>query len=105
MKTALDFASAVQRLVEDGGEPLQSQHSPTVEEVDQTLDRVASTGTFSSPNLRNRIKEKSVDPSQELIGIFRRMLGLEVKWMIRLLLNDLGPVHLPEIVTMQLFHA
>ena len=100
----LDFASAVQRLVEDGGEPLQTQHSPSVEGVDQTLDRVASTCAFSSPDLRNRIKEKPVNPSLELIGIFRQMCGLEVKWMIRLLLKDLSPVHLPGMVTLQLFH-
>ena len=101
----LDFASAVQRIVVDGGEALQLQHSPTVEGVDATLDQVASTCNFSSAGLRSRIKEKSVDPSRELIGIFRRMSGLEVKWMIRLLLKDLGPVHLPEMVTMQLFHT
>ena len=92
----LDFTSAVQRLVEDGGDPLQSQHSPTVEVVDQTLDRVASTCTFSSPEHRNRFKAKPVDPSQELMGIFRRMSGLEAKWIL---------LHLPKIVTIQLSHT
>ena len=100
----LDFASAVQRLVEDGGEPLQTQHLPSAEGVDQTLDRAASTCVFCSPDLRNRIKEKPVNSSLELIGIFRQMRGLEVKWMIRLLLKDLSPVDLPEMVTLQLFH-
>jgi DNA ligase-4 len=100
----LDFASAVQSVVEDGGDPPQSQPSPTVEEVDGTLDLLASACDFSSPELRNRIQKKSVEPSQELIGIFRRMRGLEVKWMIRVLLKDLGPAHVPETSAMQLFH-
>ena len=78
-KDGLDFASAMQRLVEDGDESLQTQHLPSVEGVDQTLNRVASTCAFSSPDLRNRINEKPVNPSQELIGIFRRMRGLEIK--------------------------
>jgi DNA ligase 4 len=76
-----------------------------VEDVGGTLDRVASTCTFSSHDLHGKFKEKSIDASQELICIFRQMHGLEVKWMIRLLLKDLGPVHVPEMVTMQLFHT
>src|SRR5881394_1911502 len=70
------------------------QLSPTVEAVDGTLDLVASACDFSSPELRNRIEKKSVEPSQELIGIF-----------IKLLLKDLGPAHVPEMTAMQLFHS
>ena len=35
--------------------------SITVEELDEILDRIAATSAFSSPDLRNRTKEKHVE--------------------------------------------
>ena len=99
-----DFALAVQRLVEEGGDSPGSPTPLMVEEVDQTLDMVASTCDFSSPSVRNKGREYPVDPITELKATFRRLNALGLKWMIRLLLKDLRPAIYSETFTMGLFH-
>jgi hypothetical protein len=70
----LDFASAVQRLVEDGGDLSGTSTPLSVEEVDQILDLVASTCDFSSPSIRNRSREHTVDPFREPKAAFTRLV-------------------------------
>ena len=59
----LDFASAVQRLVEEGGDLPGTPTPLMVEEVDQTLDLVASTCDFPLPasaiGVENRLSIRS----------------------------------------------
>ena len=76
----------------------------TIEEVDRTLDRVASTCAYSSSEIRNKMGHVCVDATAELVKIFRRLHSSEAKWMIRLLLKDLRLVEMPEAVTLLCFH-
>ena len=99
-----DFALAVQRLVEEGGDLPGSPTPLMVEEVDRILNMVASTCDFSSPSIRNKGREYPVDPITELKTTIRRLRALELKWMIRLLLKDLRPATYSETLTLGLFH-
>lgn len=81
--------------------------SVTLEELDEILDRIAATSSFSSVGLRRKIKMKyaqPVLPQNVLSTIFRRLHSLEAKWMIRMLLMIYSPVHVPEILAMKQFH-
>jgi DNA ligase 4 len=102
--SGLDFASTIRAAVEEGGESVTLQNMLTVEEVSCTLDRLASTCDFSSPQVRRGDAGKVVNARQELIRLFRRLCDLEVEWMIRLVFKDLSPARVPEATMMQLFH-
>ncbi len=72
----------------------------TVEDIDQTLDRIASRCRFSSVELR----EKNDDGAQmctkdELSSIFRHIHSSEGKWLIQLVLKTPSPIEIPETAT------
>jgi hypothetical protein len=69
--------------------------SLTVEEVDHTLDRLASTCVFSSRKLRESITIGYTGAFNELVRILRGLPSVGVKWMIRLLLKNLCSVEIP----------
>jgi DNA ligase 4 len=103
----MDFASCVERVMSATDSEPRHGPSATVEELDETLDRIAVTSSFSSVNLRKRIKERHAEPirtDDALSGIFRLLNSSEAKWMVRMLLKDYGPVHIPETLAMQQFH-
>lgn len=99
-----DFATAVRIMVEEGGEIMHSCGPPTVEEVNETLDHLASTCSFSSLEIRLLKAGENFDASSNLINTLRRMCGLEAEWMFRLILGDLGRAQLPEEPTIKLVH-
>jgi hypothetical protein len=102
--SGLDFPSTIRAAVKEGGESVTLQNTPTVEEVNCALDRLASTYNFSSPQVHQVDAGKVVNTREELIRLFRRLRGLEVELMIRLLFKDLSPAHVPEATMIQLFH-
>jgi DNA ligase-4 len=100
----LDFASAVQQIMSATDETLQPSGPMTIEEIDDMLDGVASTCSFSSSEIRKRVDHVRVDATAELVKIFRRLHSSEAKWKLRLLRKDLRPVEMPEAVTLVCFH-
>ncbi len=91
----MNFASCVERVMSATDSEPRHGPSATVEELDETLDRIAATSSFSSVYLRERIKEKHAEPirtDDALSGIFRVLNSSEAKWMVRMLLKDYGPI-------------
>lgn len=98
-----DLASVVQSVMSTTDDSPRPQHRITVTEIDRTLDRVASTSSFSSFDLREKIKVSQPQPihvADELTMIFCRLQSSQAKWMIRLLLKTLSPIQIPEASTL-----
>ena len=75
--------------------------------IDEVLDQIAARSSFYSPKLRTDVQARqaaSADTQSDLAKIFRRLCGLEVKWLIRMLLIDYSPIHIPEKTVMRCFH-
>jgi len=100
----LDFASAVQRVMSSTDETSQAVGELSVDEIERTLDRVASTCAFSSWEIKQDTNGAHVDPVEKLVSLFRRLRSLKAKWMIRLLLKYLRPAEVPEMVALNCFH-
>lgn len=101
----MDCASAIMKVVADSGDLHPPEVSLTVEDVDDTLDRVAAACDFSSPDLRKRHRRVHVStPSDLLAETLRCMSAQEIKWAVRLLLKDLRPAVIPETSILQLVH-
>ncbi|KAK5069354.1 hypothetical protein LTR51_008604 [Lithohypha guttulata] len=101
----IDCASAIERVVAESGDLRGSKPPLTLTEVDATLDRVAAMCDFSSPELRQRHRNiPRTTASDLLVELFRSMSAQEVKWSVRVLLRDLRPVVVPEMLVLQLVH-
>jgi DNA ligase 4 len=86
---------------------LQPDSGMTVDWIDEVLDCIAATSSFSSSKLRADVQARQAAPTNaqsDLLDIFRRLRGLEAKWLVRMLLKNYSPVHVPEKVAMQNFH-
>ena len=103
----VDFASSVEHVMSATDSTLQPDSSVTVDQIDETLDRIAVRSSFSSPKLRANVQARQAAPTDtqsELSKIFRRLRGLEAKWLVRMLLKSYSPVHVPEKIAMHRFH-
>jgi DNA ligase-4 len=79
----------------------------TLEDINEILDRVAATSSFSSIDLRRRVRKKYTEPisiNDALSSIFRRSKSSEAKWMVCMLFKNYRPVRISETVTMRQFH-
>ena len=102
-----DFASCVERVMSATDSEPRPGSSVTLEELDEILDRIAATSSFSSVDLRERIEAKYAEPirtQDALSTIFRRLYSSEAKWMVRMILKTYSPVQIPETLAMQQFH-
>ena len=103
----VDFASCVERVMAATDSEQRPGPDVTLLEIDEILDRIAATSAFSSVDLKERTKEKYAEPiriNNALSGMFRRLNSSEAKWMVRMLLKNYSPVHVPETLAMQQFH-
>jgi DNA ligase-4 len=100
----LDFASAVEQVLSATDTSPSSSSAITIDEVDYTLDQIASTCAFSSPEIRQRRKGEPTEATAALTRIFRRADSLQTKWLIRLIQEDLRPAAVPEITVLRCFH-
>ena len=106
-KDSTDFASCVERVMSATDSEPRPCPSVTLEEIDETLDRIAATSPFSSIDLREMVAAKYAKPIRThdaLSVIFRRLNSSEAKWMVRMLLKSYSPVQVPEILAMRQFH-
>jgi DNA ligase 4 len=88
-------------VIDDSTHPVRPT---TIQDINDTLDRVAASCTFSSPAHRGAAPPGSIDSRTSLVRAFRRMCSVEVKWLVRLLLKDLRPAVMPVPLTLLLFH-
>ena len=75
-----------------------------IQDINDTLNRVAALCTFSSPNYRGAAYLESIDSRTSLVQAFRRIYSVEAKWLVRLLLKDLRPAVMLVPLTVHLFH-
>jgi DNA ligase-4 len=103
-----DSASCVERVMAATDSELRPGPSMTLEELDEILDRIAATSSFSSVDLRERVKAKYMEPirsNDALSRIFRILNSCEAKWMVRMALKTYSPVQVPETLVLQQFHV
>jgi DNA ligase 4 len=103
----MDFASCVKYVI--SVTDLEHRPGPNVifEKLDEILNRIVTISSFSFIDLRRRMKKeyvKLIRVNEALSSIFRRLKSAEAKWIVRILLKDYSPVHIPETAVMRQFH-
>jgi DNA ligase-4 len=102
-----DFASCVERvMIITDCEPRLSPNV-TLDEIDGILDQIAVSLPFLSATLKENFKQKptqSIRRDNLLSNLFQRLHSSKAKWMIRMLLKNYSPAHVPETVAMNEFH-
>ncbi|KAJ8126525.1 hypothetical protein O1611_g7111 [Lasiodiplodia mahajangana] len=77
----------------------------TVEEIDETLSRIAATCRFSSPAVRALHQTSNErDPNMLLAKLYARLGSRDAKWFTRLVLKNYQPVVLNEYTVFRSFH-
>ncbi|KAF2455694.1 hypothetical protein BDY21DRAFT_387001 [Lineolata rhizophorae] len=95
-----DLGDCIERVLRvHDKEPLL--HPVTVEEVDEALDQLASRIKASSPAMRAHPCTKSAEEILKVILL--RMRSVEAKWFVRIVLQNLAPIHflLPSLLRFQ----
>ncbi|KAH7141583.1 hypothetical protein B0J13DRAFT_557075, partial [Dactylonectria estremocensis] len=90
----LDFASSVERVMAIIDGESTAGREVTLEELDDTLDQIAASSSFSSASLRERVTTKhgrSICADDLLSKIFRALQSSETKWMIRIISKNYSP--------------
>ena len=101
----LDFASAIQQVLSAAEPAPRGSQQVDIEEIDHTLDCVASICEFSSPNIRSRFLYRQGEATTELTRLFRKIDSIQTKWLVRLILKDLQPAIIPEMTVLRTFHV
>ncbi|RYC57790.1 hypothetical protein CHU98_g8429 [Xylaria longipes] len=77
----------------------------TVEEIDETLGRIAAACRFSSPAVRALHQTSNVcDPNALLADIYTRLGSRDAKWFTRLVLKNYQPVVLNTHIVFRNYH-
>jgi hypothetical protein len=72
-------------------------NSVTVEDVDQSLLRIAAFDPRSSPAVQSLASTwKDPDGIESLVNLYQRLKGREAKWLTRLILKTYAPIKFPE---------
>jgi DNA ligase-4 len=78
----MDFASCVEHVMAATDPEHRPGPNVTLEKLDEILDRITATSSFSSIDLRRRMKEKYAEPirvNDALSSIFRRLKSPKAK--------------------------
>jgi DNA ligase 4 len=78
----IDFASCVKRVISATDPEPRPGPNVTLEKLNEILDRITATSSFSSIDLRKRMKKKYTEPirvNNTLSSIFRRLKSPETK--------------------------
>ncbi|KAH7109337.1 hypothetical protein EDB81DRAFT_769177 [Dactylonectria macrodidyma] len=103
----LDFASSVERVMATTDCESRAGREVTLEELDDVLDQIAASSSFSSASLRERVITKhgrSIRADEGLSIVFRVLQSSETKWMIRIISKNYSPARVPETLVMSRFH-
>jgi hypothetical protein len=81
-------------------------YAATVEQIDQSLLRVASHNKSSSAEVRSLALDDNDYDTIDILGeLYRCLTSRESKWLTRLILKDFGPVKFPDSLTCQSNHS
>ncbi|XXG99763.1 exosome 3'-_5 exonuclease subunit ski4 (Csl4) [Hypoxylon texense] len=97
----IDLADCIERILERTPNAL-GKNELTVEEIDDTLSRIAAGCRFSSPSVRALPKVQ--DANQSLANIYRRISPRDAKWFTRLVLKNYQPVAIDEHHVFRYYH-
>ncbi|KAI1765971.1 hypothetical protein GGR53DRAFT_519334 [Hypoxylon sp. FL1150] len=98
----IDLADCVERILERTPNAL-GKNELTVEEIDDTLSRIAAGCKFSSPSVRTL--PKAQDVNQSISNIYRRISPRDAKWFTRLILKNYQPVVIEENHVFRCYHS
>ena len=97
-----DLGACVERVLSSGGPP--GHPSVKLNEVDEILELQAGRSRFSEPG-RSRLPPRSCEARDNVVGnIFKRLNPTEGKWLVRIMLKDLSPVRVNEVLVLKSFH-
>lgn len=97
-----DLGDCIEMIMKVHDDSRQGHQSVLVDEVDTTLEELAATCRFSSPEVRNRSSNPSFE--KHFVQLLRRMKSLELKWLARLMLKDFSLVILDYDYVAQAYH-
>lgn len=97
-----DLGTCVENVMRQAENQVHPDQEVSVEEVDQTLDMIASRCRFSGPRVRRQ--QTAVDVESALAPLYRRMSSRDAKWLTRMILKNYSPVALPERYILQRYH-
>jgi DNA ligase 4 len=102
-KGGLDFGQTVQNIVKQcEADPPSPARVVTAGEVDAALLQLAANSPFSANKIRDGRDDR--DRYRILLPVMRRMQSWELKWLVRMVLKDFGPVVVPEHAIFREFH-
>jgi DNA ligase-4 len=87
---APDFASSVERVMSATDPGFRPGPGVTLDEINETLDRIAAKSSFSSNELGVKVGTKyaaSIQTNVALSRIFRQLHSSEAKWIVRMVLK------------------
>ncbi|KAI1131176.1 hypothetical protein F5Y10DRAFT_79048 [Nemania abortiva] len=103
--SGVDLADCIETILRQTPNSRDDTTHLTVEEIDESLSRVASTCRFSSPNVRALHKSSTVqDPNTLLVRVYNRLGSRDAKWFTRLVLKNYQPVALNEHTIFRNYH-
>ncbi|KAI0525474.1 hypothetical protein F5B22DRAFT_343135 [Xylaria bambusicola] len=103
--TNLDLADCVEAALRQTPNSRDDTTHLTVEEIDETLGRVAAACRFSSPAVRALHQASNLrDLNALLADIYTRLGSRDAKWFTRLVLKNYRPVELNEHVVFRSYH-
>ncbi|KAI0977048.1 hypothetical protein F4678DRAFT_411633 [Xylaria arbuscula] len=103
--SAIDLAGCIERALLQTPNSRDDTTHLTVEEIDETLGRIAATCRFSSPAVRALHKTSNVRDLNALLGsIFTSLGSRDAKWFTRLVLKNYRPVELNEHTVFRNYH-
>ncbi|KAI8633048.1 hypothetical protein F5Y19DRAFT_416311 [Xylariaceae sp. FL1651] len=103
--SGVDLGECIEEILSRTPNSLDDKSEPTVEEIDETLSRIAATCRFSSPAVRalqstptTRHRESS------LASIYKRLSSRGAKWFTRLVLKNYQPVTMNAHIVFRNYH-
>ena len=98
-----DIGQCAQRVLREAEFPQATlTNYVTLEEIDEALDRIGAGCRYSASELRQRVPHSR--PDEALEPIYRRLQSREAKWLTRIILKNLSPIVLPEVIVMNQYH-
>ncbi|KAI1284803.1 hypothetical protein F5Y07DRAFT_347744 [Xylaria sp. FL0933] len=103
--SGIDLGDCIERALSQTPNSRDDSTHLTVEEINETLGRIAAACRFSSPAVRALHQPSGVrDPNALLGGIYTRLGSRDAKWFTRLVLKNYRPVELDANVVFRCYH-
>jgi hypothetical protein len=78
-RDGLDLASAIEQSLAVTGDPTTAVRLMMIQDINDTLDRVAASCAFSSPDNRGAARPGSIDSRTSMVRAFRKLCSVEAK--------------------------